>query len=218
MPPRKDLTGLRFGHLVVLKQADKIGNDTHRAWLCHCDCGNEIILRGFLLTGGKNTHCGCLNKIKVNILGKKYGRLTVIGFAKNDNYQNAQWLCRCDCGTEKIINGANLRRGAIQSCGCLKLEQNAADMQGRRTNDLVEGTALGKISSSTLNSNNVSGCKGVSWNTKTSKWFANITFQKKRIFLGSFALPENAIAARKEAEETYYVPILEKYNYKSKHL
>ena len=91
-------------------------------------------------------------------------------------------------------------------------------MQGRRTNDLVEGTSLGKISSSTLNSNNVSGCKGVSWNTKTSKWFANITFQKKRIFLGSFALPEDAIAARKKAEETYYAPILEKFKYKSKHL
>lgn len=218
MSPRKDLTNQRFGHLVVLKQADKIGKDTHRAWLCRCDCGNEIILRGYLLTGGKNTHCGCLSKIKVNMLGKKYGRLTVIGFAKNDKYQNAQWLCRCDCGTEKIVQGAALRRGDIQSCGCLKLEQNAADMQGRRTKDLVDGTSLGKISSSTLNSNNVSGCKGVSWNTKTSKWFANITFRKKRMFLGSFAQPEDAIAARKKAEETYYAPILEKFKYKSKHL
>ena len=37
------------------------------------------------------------------MLGKKYGRLTVIGFAKNDKYQNAQWLCRCDCGLKRLF-------------------------------------------------------------------------------------------------------------------
>ncbi|MGV8905910.1 MAG: hypothetical protein ACOH15_04870 [Acetobacterium sp.] len=176
MSPRKDLTDQRFDHLLVLEQAEKRGKDKHTAWLCRCDCGSEIIVNKYLLTSGKKTNCGCLSKNKVNLMGKKFKRLKVIAPAKNDKYQNAQWLCRCDCGTEKIIKGAALRRGDIQSCGCLKLEQNAADMQGRRTNDLVDGTSLGKISSSTLNSNNVSGCKGVSWNTKTSKWFANITF------------------------------------------
>ena len=215
MPPRKDLTGQRFEHLIVPKQAEKIGKDTHRVWLCRCDCGNEIILRGYLLTGGKNTHCGCLSKIKVDILGKKYGRLTVIGFAKNDKHQNAQWLCRCGCGKEKIIQGAALRRGAIQRCSCLKLEQNAADMQGRRINDLVDGTSLGKIRSSTLNSNNISGCKGVSWNAKTCKWIANITLQKKRTYLGSFAKLEDAVEARKKAEAIFYAPIIEKFRSQS---
>jgi hypothetical protein len=144
------------------------------------------------------------------MLGEKYGRLTVVAPAENDKYNNAQWLCQCDCGTEKIIQGAALRRGAIKSCGCLKREQNAADMQGRRVNDLVNGTSLGKISSSTLNSNNVSGCKGVSWNTKNSKWIANITLQKKRRYLGSFDKLEDAVRARKSAEEKYYAPIIEK--------
>lgn len=146
------------------------------------------------------------------MLGEKYGRLTVIGFAKNDKYQNAQWLCRCDCGTEKIVQGAALRRGATQSCGCLKLEKNAADMPGRRANDLVDGTALGKIKSNKIPANNVSGHKGVSWNSKEKKWIVNITFKRKRIYLGIYADLEEAIRIGKEAEENYFSPVIEKYS------
>ena len=36
----------------------------------------------------------------------------------------AQWLCKCDCGNETIIRGANLRRGITKSCGCLLSESS----------------------------------------------------------------------------------------------
>lgn len=42
----------------------------------------------------------------------RYGRLTVIGNAKGG------WLCRCDCGTEKVVRAQCLKSGATQSCGC----------------------------------------------------------------------------------------------------
>jgi hypothetical protein len=42
----------------------------------------------------------------------RYGRLEVIGNAKGG------WLCRCDCGTEKVIRTQALTSGATQSCGC----------------------------------------------------------------------------------------------------
>lgn len=42
----------------------------------------------------------------------RYGRLTVIANAKGG------WLCRCDCGTEKVIRTQALKNGATQSCGC----------------------------------------------------------------------------------------------------
>ena len=44
---KKDLTGQRFGRLVVIKQVDDYVNPsgTHYAqWLCKCDCGNEAIV------------------------------------------------------------------------------------------------------------------------------------------------------------------------------
>lgn len=54
-----------------------------------------------------------------NLIGQRFGRLTPIKRIGIDNNRNATWLCQCDCGNEKIINGSNLRRGNTKSCGCL---------------------------------------------------------------------------------------------------
>jgi len=58
-----------------------------------------------------------------NLVGKKFGRLTVIERAENDKYKNACWLCQCECGNKKIIKGVNLVRGFTKSCGCLHKEK-----------------------------------------------------------------------------------------------
>jgi hypothetical protein len=49
--------------------------------------------------------------------GKKYGKLTALGF---DGLRNGQpyFLCRCDCGQEVSVRGANLRSENTTSCGC----------------------------------------------------------------------------------------------------
>ena len=60
---------------------------------------------------------------KLNLVGQRFGRLTVISEVKSDNYQTA-WLCRCDCGNEKVIKTRHLRSGATKSCGCLRDEMN----------------------------------------------------------------------------------------------
>ena len=58
----KDLTGQRFGKLVVLKRLenhiDKYGSKSR--WLCLCDCGNTTIADGERLREGKKHSCGCL--------------------------------------------------------------------------------------------------------------------------------------------------------------
>jgi hypothetical protein len=61
-------------------------------------------------------------------IGNRYGRLVVIKRAENQGTR-AQWLCQCDCGTEKVISGKHLRRGTTTSCGCVRREQSAK--QGR---------------------------------------------------------------------------------------
>ena len=57
----------------------------------------------------------------VDLTGKKFGRLTVIKRSySNREKRRAKWLCKCDCGKEKIIRGYSLRSGHTRSCGCLQ--------------------------------------------------------------------------------------------------
>lgn len=59
-----------------------------------------------------------MSKVK-NLLGKKFGRLLVIRRVENNNRNRAMWLCKCDCGKEKITSGYRLISGKTRSCGCL---------------------------------------------------------------------------------------------------
>ena len=57
--------------------------------------------------------------------------------------------------------------------------------------------------------NNTSGVKGVSWNKEKEAWDAYIGIHGKRIRLGRYAKFEDAVKARKRAEEEYYQPLIE---------
>ncbi len=61
-------------------------------------------------------------KPRLNELGKTYGRLTVKEKA-TDKGKYSRWLCQCSCGNPTIVIGSDLRNGATQSCGCLKIER-----------------------------------------------------------------------------------------------
>lgn len=56
---RDDLTGQRFGRLVVLEYVERRG--CHSMWKCQCDCGNTIITSAHSLKLGRTKSCGCLN-------------------------------------------------------------------------------------------------------------------------------------------------------------
>ena len=68
----------------------------------------------------------------MNEAGKQYGEWSVIARAPNRGRQT-MWLCRCSCGTERSVSGANLRRGHSKSCGCM----NKRDLTGQRFERLV---------------------------------------------------------------------------------
>ena len=57
----------------------------------------------------------------VDMTGQRFGRLVVVCRANNIGRQVA-WLCKCDCGNEKISPGWNLRSGQCVSCGCYAAE------------------------------------------------------------------------------------------------
>lgn len=59
-------------------------------------------------------------KYKPIEIGDKYGRWIVIKPIKFG--RQAKWLCRCECGTEKIVPAQNLKTGKSKSCGCFNRE------------------------------------------------------------------------------------------------
>lgn len=55
-------------------------------------------------------------------VGDIYGRLKVVRHAGKDARNKHLWMCKCDCGNEKIVVSDNLSSGKSKSCGCLKSE------------------------------------------------------------------------------------------------
>ena len=55
-----------------------------------------------------------------NLIGKKYGNLTVIGLSDKMSGRKSYWYCKCDCGNEIEVRSDNLTTGNTLSCGCLK--------------------------------------------------------------------------------------------------
>ena len=61
MDKAKDMTGKICGRLKVITRApnDKYGN---ARWLCLCECGKELVVKGQPLRSGKTKSCGCYHK------------------------------------------------------------------------------------------------------------------------------------------------------------
>lgn len=110
-----------FGQLTVIQDTGK-RSQGHKIWLCQCSCGNFTEVEGRNLKSGNTKSCGCINK-RNNLLGQKFGLLTVINDAGNDDYGNSLWKCQCDCGNIKIIRGGNLISGGTITCGCGKMSK-----------------------------------------------------------------------------------------------
>ena len=58
----------------------------------------------------------------VDLIGVRFERLEVIAHAGINRWRQHLWLCRCDCGKEKVVVGKSLTDGKTRSCGCLPKE------------------------------------------------------------------------------------------------
>lgn len=81
---------------------------------------------------------------KDNLLGKRFSSLTVIAEAPSKNGRT-YWLCRCDCGREKIILASSLKRGLTRTCGCVNLGKRT-QLVGQRFGKLVAIECVGVTS------------------------------------------------------------------------
>lgn len=64
-------------------------------------------------------------KNNIDLVGKTFGRLTVIKKLRPNKRRNIQWLCQCSCGNKHIVITSYLINGKIKSCGCLQKEKLA---------------------------------------------------------------------------------------------
>ena len=145
----RDITGERFGHLVAIR---RIENSSRTKWLFKCDCGNETEVLLSNVISGKTKTCGKKCDLKNHpyegkekkgfrgdLTGQRFGRLTVVKKLE-DKDGWTQFLCKCDCGKEKIANGSSLKYGMTKSCGCLHKE-----VSGKNNFESLVGKRFGKL-------------------------------------------------------------------------
>lgn len=197
---RKMIEGNQYDMLYVEKY---IGDGKYH---CVCDCGKEVDVLGKNLRTGHTTSCGC--KKLHDLSGMKFGYLKVIERGKKKvrgNQDRVQWKCICqNCGKKVYVYSDELTSENRKSCGCIRKEKGMPD---KIKAEFSYGTQLSKIQSKPTKSNK-SGVVGVNWDKSRNKWQASIRFQGKKYNIGRFEHLEDAVKARKRAEEEMFKPLL----------
>lgn len=133
-----DLTGRIYGHLVVIEAVEKSPKGG-RLWLCQCHCGNQTTASSGVLNSGDKRTCGCARGHK--LVGRRVGMTTVIAKHGLDKRGAVVWLCRCDCGNERLSTSAQINSMNIRLCTCRR------DIDGRtapKSHDLT-GRQFGRL-------------------------------------------------------------------------
>jgi hypothetical protein len=91
-----------------------------------CDCGTEKLVSKGNLAYGRTTSCGCGSRKHFAEVGQIFSRLTVVSSDLQKTDRGTLVLCRCECGTEKMINILSLHAGDTKSCGCLRSEVSSS--------------------------------------------------------------------------------------------
>lgn len=123
-----------------------------------------------------------MKKPDSSIIGQTFNNLKVDRLTDERN-SYGRWLYECTCllcGKKRMATKSNLKRGEIKDCG------------GHRAY------------------NDIAGTTGVWFDKSRGKWVAEIMLRRKKYLLGRFETKQEAVDARKEAEEQLFLPILEK--------
>lgn len=142
-----------------------------------------------------------------DLTNRRFGMLTVTERVMIDN--RTHWKCKCDCGGEKITKTNLLKSGSVKTCGCRGTFKKNQEKSLKKY--YTNGTYISALGNDrAINSNNTSGYRGVSYRKERNKYRAYIKYQRKDIFLGNYDNIEDAIKARKCAEEKYFGKILKR--------
>ena len=204
-----DLTGKVFGSLTVLERAENIGQRS--AWLCRCECGNEIAVLTSDLRREKAKSCGCKTHefpYYRELTGERIGFLTVIRKTDKRDYKGSVlWQCHCDCGNDVLYSEDLLVHGNVKSCGCYRKKEICGKIND--TLHRIDGTCIERLNIKKARSDNKSGHIGVHM-INESAYQAWIGFKGKKYYLGTYPTLNEAIKARQRGEQLH-LDFLEEY-------
>lgn len=220
-----DIIGKKFTRLTVVAEIEpyvsKSGKSRARRFICRCDCGNETKVTYQSLISNNTRSCGCLQSeltIKRNKRISKYG-----DYSKNKHFNRWRGMIeRCYYPKHKDYHRYGGRgitvceewRGHPKNfINWVENESNWEDGKNLSLDRIdynkgysPENCRFVTPSEQALNkdllSSNKSGYPGVSLHTN-GRWRARITVNGKRISLGVYKDVNEAIRARKKAEEKY---------------
>lgn len=151
---------------------------------------------------------------KIDLIGKRFGRLLVLEDTGRRSYHSIVWRCRCDCGKLTDVQSYDLLHGRVISCGCYAAENRLKNLAPRSALGQIDHTNVSKLNSNKPSKNNHSGYRGVSWSRFKSgrgKWIAVINFKRTRYYLGLHDTPEEAHMAYMAAKEKLHDNFVEWY-------
>ena len=90
-------------------------------------------------------------KGKNNLIGKQFGKLTVIEYDGNSS-----WLCECECGNKTTVTTSNLKNGKTKSCGCLRGKNLKGNVRAKPPKYDLTNQRFGKLTA-------ISYVKGSKW-------------------------------------------------------
>lgn len=135
--PFVDLTGQRFGRLLIVGYKGRIGHNQY--WNYVCDCGNKGSLAKCQLMGGQQYCKKCSDRKRAeDITGRRFHNLTAICFDHTAK-RNVYWKFLCDCGEEVIIQKSSVISGKTKrcrKCGCI--ERKKTRYKNGFTNEIKE--------------------------------------------------------------------------------
>ena len=226
----QDLTGQRFGRLVVLERAPN-DRTKHTRWWCQCDCGEKVIVYRDALVEEKQKSCGCYN-VEIHSGPKYERRFTndyefkedyVVGYAHNtkrkfyldkEDFDKIKMYCWRESNAGYIVtnDADNEREVLLLHRIVMGVDDNDKndidhinhDTYDNRKNNLRIVRHMDNLKNRKIPSNNTSGIIGVSFNKREKKWEAYITVDKKHMKLGQYKSFDDAANARKNAEIKYF--------------
>lgn len=194
-------------------------------WLCSCDCGEVKTFLGNHLKNGNTQSCGCLHKEMSSELRKNSKKQNIydlsgeygIGYTfKNEefyfdleDYSLIKNFCWCKDKDGYILTVKNkttikMHRLIMNCPDDMDIDHIYHINYDNRKNELRTVTVSQNGMNRKIGSNNTSGVKGVYWNKRNKKWYAQIRVNNIRIHLGYFINKKDAIKTRKEAETKYF--------------
>ena len=94
-----------------------------------------------------------MSNTRINMIGVRQGKLTVIKFAGHNSYNEATWLCRCDCGKEIVVRGYHLRNGQHGCRECSNAAANKAKAKHNLSGTILYNKYMGMLKRCYLKSN-----------------------------------------------------------------